>query len=84
MNRRDVLQVGKLLALTLIAWFVPPRYWRKVVNVTNRISQNDQSLSIYRYFLRDKYSDSEILGFSAKHQAYSRELKLAILGMDGP
>jgi Bacterial lipid A biosynthesis acyltransferase len=84
MTIRDVLQLGKLLPLALIAWIFPPGFWRKVAMATSWIGQSDQCGPIYDYILGHKYSKSEIARISAKRHSYIRELKLQIFGLNGP
>jgi len=51
---------------------------------TSRLGQTDHCKPIYRYILGDKYSESELAAINTRRHAYTRELKLRILGMNGP
>src|SRR5262249_27589051 len=84
MTLRDVVDIGKVTALTLIAWLVPPRYWRKVAIATTWVGQADQSKSVCKYILGHKYSGSEISRISKRRRGYVRERQLQILGLNGP
>jgi lauroyl/myristoyl acyltransferase len=84
MTIRDVLQLGKLLPLALIAWLFPPRFWRKAAMATSWIGKTDRCWPVYQYILGHKYSKSEIAGISVRRRSYSRELKLQIFGLNGP
>jgi len=84
MTRPDALQVGKLTALTIIAWLLPPRFWRKAATATSWIGQADHYNPVYDNILGHKYSTSEIVRISNRRHAHARELKFQILGMNGP
>ncbi len=83
-GKRDVLQVGKIAALAAIAWCVPPRFWRTVASATSWIGQRDQCWPVYDTILGLKYSKAEIARISRRRHSHSRELKLQILGLNGP
>jgi lauroyl/myristoyl acyltransferase len=84
MINRNVLDIGKVVALTLIAWLLPPRFWRKAAMATCSIGHTDRCWPAYRFILAHKYSESEIAGISTRRRVYLRELKLQILGLNGP
>jgi hypothetical protein len=84
MTFRDVLDVGKLAALALIAWLVPPRFWRKAAIATSCVGQTDRSEPLCNYILGHKYPESEIAQLSIRHRGYVRELQLQIMGLNGP
>ena len=84
MNHRDLLQIGKLIGLTFIAWLLPPRFWRKAARATHRVDQPDHCWPAYNHILASKYPESEIVPISTRRHAYTRELKLQILGLNGP
>jgi len=84
MTSRDFLDVGKVIALTLIAWLIPPRFWRKAAMATSQIGQTDHSWPLYRRFLAEKYPESEFAKISARRRGYVRELQLQILGLNRP
>jgi lauroyl/myristoyl acyltransferase len=81
---RDAQEIVKLAAFTLIAWLLPPRLWRKAAAATCKIGKDDNWNSAWRNILGNKYSDAHIARISARHHAYIRELKLQILGLNGP
>ena len=84
MTLRDVRDIGKLAALALIAWLLPPRLWRKAAIATRSIGQADPYSPAYRLVLAQKYSKPEIAGIRTRDRAYRRELRLQILGLNGP
>ena len=84
MTVRDALQLCKIFVLTLMAWCVPPQFWRKVAFATGWIGQKDKCWSVYNAILGQTHSKSEIAAISARRHSYSRELKLQILGLNGP
>ena len=84
MTIRDLLQLGKIIALTLIAWCVPPRFWRNAAATTGRFGGVDRCWPVYEQILGQKFSRSEIVAISARRHIYRRELKLQILGLNGP
>jgi predicted LPLAT superfamily acyltransferase len=84
MTRHDALQVGKLAVLTLIAWILPPRFWRRAAMATTLIGHTDHCWPAYKYILGRKYTNSEIADISTRRRGYLRELKLQILGLSGP
>jgi lauroyl/myristoyl acyltransferase len=84
MTIRDVLQLGKLLSLALIAWLLPRRFWRRATSATGWIGKNDQCWRVYEGILRDKYSKPEIANIIARRRGYMREMKLQIFGLNAP
>jgi len=84
MINRDILIFCKIVALTLIAWLLPPRFWRKAAMSTAWIGRNDPCWPAYRHVLGSKYADSEIARISARRRSYTRELQLEILGLNCP
>ena len=84
MTYRDVLQLAKILVLGTIAWCVSPRFWRKIASGTARIGQVDNCWPVYNVILGRKYSKAEICHISKRRRSYSRELKIQILGLNGP
>src|SRR6266581_3304205 len=84
MTLRDVLHLGKLLPLALIAWLLPPRFWRKAASATGRVAKKDHCWPVYEDILGHKYTRSEIANISARRHSFTRELKLQILGLNGP
>ena len=84
MTYRDVLQLVKILVLGAIAWCVSPRFWRKIASGTARIGQRDNCWPVYDAILGQKYSKAEISRISKRRRSYTRELKLQILGLNGP
>lgn len=84
MTIRDLLQLGKILLLTLIAWCISPRFWRKAAATTGRFGGLDKCWPVYEQILAQKFSKSEIAAISARRHSYTRELKLQILGLNGP
>jgi lauroyl/myristoyl acyltransferase len=80
----DVLVVGKILLLTLIAWLLPPRFWRKAAMAISSILPTDGCLRAYRYFLSHKYPESEIVRISSRRRGYRLEMNLQILGLNRP
>lgn len=84
MTFRDVRDIGKILALTSIAWLLPPRFWRKAAMATRSVGRADDCWPAYRLILADKYSDSEIAEFAARRRVYVREQNLQVLGLTGP
>src|SRR5262249_48852472 len=84
MTLRDIVIIGKIAALTLIAWLVPPRFWRKAAMATTWVGQADRSKSLCKYILGHKYSEPEIARISKRRRGYIRELQLQILGLNGP
>jgi Bacterial lipid A biosynthesis acyltransferase len=84
MTIRDVRDIGKLAALALIAWLLPPRLWRKAAVATRWISRTDRYPPGYQQILAHKYSKSEIARIRTGHRAYLRELRFQILGLNGP
>jgi Bacterial lipid A biosynthesis acyltransferase len=84
MTFRDVLHLGKLLPLALIAWLLPPRFWRRVASATGRIGQRDRCWPVYEDILAHKYSRSEIADISVRRRSFTREMKLQIFGLNGP
>jgi hypothetical protein len=84
MSIRDFLDIGKIVALTLIAWLFHPRFWRKAAIATSRIGQTDRTKPVCNYILGHKYSESEIAKLSRKRRSYQRELQLQILGLNRP
>jgi len=83
MTKRDALDVVKIAATTLVAWSVPPRFWRKVAMARTRTVRIDRSWPVGKYFLEDEHK-AEIDRISARYQSYTKELKLQILGLSGP
>jgi predicted LPLAT superfamily acyltransferase len=81
---RDILQLGKILVFAAIAWCTPPRFWRKIAATTARIGQKDRCRPHYNAILAQRYSPAEIAIFGQRRRAYSRELKMQILGLSGP
>jgi Bacterial lipid A biosynthesis acyltransferase len=84
MNIRDIGEIGKITALTLIAWLLPPRLWRQAAWATSSIGRDDKSGPSYQQNLAHKFSKSEIATIRYKRRAYLRELKFQILGLIGP
>jgi len=84
MTIRDVRDIGKLAALALIAWLLPPHLWRKAAIATRSIGQTDSCSPAYQQILARKYSKSEIARINTRHRIYVRELRLQILGLNGP
>jgi lauroyl/myristoyl acyltransferase len=81
---RDVREIGKLAALTLFAWSLPPRLWRKAAIATSAIGKPDGCWPAYRRVLGHQYSAADIAEISNRRRAYMRELKFQILGLNGP
>ena len=79
----DIRDIGKIAALTLIAWLLPPHLWRKAARATSSIGRDDRSGPAYQRNLAHKYSKSDIATIRYKHRAYLRELKFQILGLIG-
>lgn len=84
MTIRDVCDICKIFALTLVAWLLPPRFWRKAANAIRTIGRTDSGWPAYRLILAHKYSEHEITNISIKRRIYSRERQLQILGLNGP
>jgi len=83
MTKRDAMDVVKIAVTTLVAWLVPPSFWRKVAMARTRTARADRSWPVGRYFLEDEHK-AEIDRISARYQSYNKELKLQILGLSGP
>ena len=84
MTFRDFREICWLAALTLIAWLLPPCLWRKAASAIRSIGEPDSYSPAYREILAQKYSEPEIADISTSNRAYRRELKLQILGLNGP
>src|SRR5262249_37774984 len=84
MTLHDLVDIGKIVALTLIAWLVPPRFWRNAAMATTRVGQIDRTKSLCNYILGRKYPETEIARISKRRRGYVRELRLQILGLNGP
>jgi len=84
MTIRDVKDIGKLVAYTLIAWLLPARYWRKAAMAIPANGRLDGCWPAYRFILTDRYSESEITRISTQRRVYVRELNLQILGLNRP
>jgi len=84
MTFEDARDVAKTFGLALMAWLVPPRFWRKAAAATWSVGKPDPGRAAYRYILGDKYSESEIAAISTRRRIYLRELRLQLLGMNGP
>lgn len=80
----DIRDIGKIAALTLIAWLLRPHLWRKAARATSLIGRDDRSGPAYQRNLAHKYSKSDIATIRYKRRAYVRELKFQILGLIGP
>lgn len=80
----DARDIVKIAALTLIAWLLPPRLWRKAAMATCATGRADPCLPAYRKILAHKYPDSEFAGIGWRNRVYSREQSLQILGLSGP
>ena len=84
MTIRDVRDVVRLAALASIACLLPPRFWRKAAFAICYIGRSRHYSPAHQKILERKYSKSEIADISARHRAYLKELKLQILGLNGP
>lgn len=84
MTVRDLLQTGKIVVLTVIAWCVPPKYWRKAASLTQWGVPRDDCWALYNAILGHKYSKADITSISKRRRSYARELKFQILGLNGP
>jgi lauroyl/myristoyl acyltransferase len=80
----DARDIVKIAALTLIAWLLPPRFWRKAAMATCTAGRADPCLPAYRKILAHKYPDSEFAGIGWRNRVYIREQSLQILGLHGP
>ncbi len=74
----------RLAELGLIAWSVPPRFWRKAAFAICSIGRKRQYAPAYQKILERKYTKPEIADFSTTHRAYLKELRFQILGLNGP
>lgn len=83
-TKRDIWDIGRLVALTPIAWLVPPRFWRKAAKLTCSINSAERSWPEHKNILADKYSEAEIANIAARRRYYMRELTIQILGLSGP
>src|ERR1700687_3044030 len=84
LTKNDLWQVGKLAALSMIAWSTPPRFWRVAAVALRTVGQTDHSLSLYQRFLGPEYSDSVLGALGIARRACMREARLQILGLSGP
>ena len=80
----DIIDIAKIAALTLVAWILPPRLWRKAARATSSIGRDDRSGPAYQRNLSHKYSKADIAEIKRRRRAYLRELKFQILGLIGP
>ena len=84
MTNHDFWYAGRLVALTLIAWLAPPRFWRTAARVTCSIGRAARFWPAYQNILANKYCETEIADIAARCRCYERELKIQILGLNGP
>lgn len=84
MTKDDILDVGRIAALTLAAWVLPPRFWRKAAIATKRTDRIDRFGPVGKYFLAANHSEAEIARMGVRCASYVRELKLQIMGLNRP
>jgi len=84
LTKNDLWQVGKLAALSMIAWSTPPRFWRAAAVAMRTVRQTDHCLSLYQRVLGPEYSDNALATLGVARRACMREARLQILGLSGP
>lgn len=84
MNSGDIRSVGKVVALTGLAWLLPPKLWRKAAAATIAFSGADSCQSVYEHYLAGRYSQAQIAEISTRRRTYMRELRLQILRLARP
>ena len=84
MTIRDIGDAGKIALLALIAWCLPPRFWRSAARATSCIGKDDRAGPSYQKNLAPGLSGLEINAIRYRHRAYLRELKFQVLGLTGP
>lgn len=85
MNKSDALQVGKIAALTLVAWSTPPRLWRKAAAALPNFGlvYPGPSLSVYQRIFGLAFNADALSDLNDKRRICSREAVLQILGLKG-
>ncbi len=86
MNKSDFLRVGKIAALTLVAWSTPPRLWRKVAATLPNFgfTYPGPDLSVYQRILGPVFDANALARLNEKRRTCNREALLQILGLNGP
>jgi len=84
MTLHDLWDVGKIGVLAVIAWLLPPRYWRKAAIATSILGRNDLSGEAYRNNLAPAFSAADSAAISRRRRVNTRELNIQIMGLVGP
>ncbi len=86
MNKSDFSQLGKIAALTVMAWSTPPRLWRKVATALPNLgfTYPGPDLSVYQRILGPAFNAIALARLNEKRRICNREAMLQILGLNGP
>jgi hypothetical protein len=86
MTKDDLLQAGKVAAFALIAWATPPRWWRKVAVAMPNVGTANAGpdLRHFQSVLGPAFGADALSILDNRRRACSREVKLQILGLNGP
>lgn len=84
MTLNDLFLCGKIFLLAMTAWCAPPKYWRTVAQMTQRRAPRDHCWPLYSAILGQTRPKADIVSISKRRNGYTRELKLQILGLNGP
>jgi lauroyl/myristoyl acyltransferase len=84
MTLRDIRDMGKIAALAMIAWLLPPRYWRNAAIATSVVGGDDFAAEAYRNNLAPAFSAADIAAIRRRRRVNTRELNFQIIGMTGP
>jgi lauroyl/myristoyl acyltransferase len=83
MNKTDLLQVGKIAALTIVAWSTSPRLWRKAAATTAYFGTYCADLSVYQRILGPTFDENAASLLNYKRRICRHEARLQILGLKG-
>ncbi len=86
MNKSDLSQVGKIAALTVMAWSTPPRLWRTIAATLPNFgfTYPGPDLSVYQRILGPAFDANARSNLNNKRRICSREALLQMLGLNGP
>jgi lauroyl/myristoyl acyltransferase len=83
MNRTDLIQVGKVAALAIVAWSIPPRLWRTASATLSHFGSHGTDPSFYQRVLGPAWDAKACSILDYRRLVCRREGKLQNLGLIG-
>ena len=83
MSKADLLQVGKIAALTTVTWLTSPRLWRKAAATTACFGTYCADLSIYQRVWGPTFDENAASVLNYKRRVCRHEACLQVLGLKG-